>query len=80
MHDIVIRGGTILDGTGAPGLTGDVAIEGETIVAVGGTPGRQSASSRRTASWSRRAGSMSTLITTARRPGTRYWPPPPGTA
>jgi hypothetical protein len=26
MHDIVIRGGTILDGTGAAAFTGDVAI------------------------------------------------------
>ena len=39
MHDIVIRGGTILDGTGAPAVTGDVAIEGGKIVAVGGTAG-----------------------------------------
>ena len=39
MHDIVIRGGTILDGTGAPAVTGDVAIEGDRIVAVGGTAG-----------------------------------------
>ena len=39
MHDIVIRGGTILDGTGAPAITGDVAIEGGKIVAVGGTAG-----------------------------------------
>ena len=26
MHDIVIRGGTIIDGTGLPAFTGDVAI------------------------------------------------------
>jgi N-acyl-D-amino-acid deacylase len=39
MHDIVIRGGTILDGTGAPAVTGDVAIDGDRIVAVGGTAG-----------------------------------------
>jgi len=39
MHDIVIRGGTILDGTGAPAITGDVAVDGETIVAVGGKAG-----------------------------------------
>jgi N-acyl-D-amino-acid deacylase len=39
MHDIVIRGGTILDGTGAPAVTGDVAIEGDRIVAVGGKTG-----------------------------------------
>jgi N-acyl-D-aspartate/D-glutamate deacylase len=39
MHDIVIRGGSILDGTGAPAVTGDVAVEGDKIVAVGGKVG-----------------------------------------
>ena len=39
MHDIVIRGGTIIDGTGAAEFTGDVAIDGERIVAVGGKAG-----------------------------------------
>jgi N-acyl-D-amino-acid deacylase len=29
MHDIVIRGGTIIDGTGEPAFTGDVAIAGD---------------------------------------------------
>jgi N-acyl-D-aspartate/D-glutamate deacylase len=28
MHDIVIRGGTILDGIGADAFTGDIAIDG----------------------------------------------------
>jgi N-acyl-D-aspartate/D-glutamate deacylase len=39
MHDIVIRGGTIVDGTGKPAFSGDVAIAGERIVAVGGKQG-----------------------------------------
>ncbi len=39
MHDIVIRGGTIVDGTGAPAFQGDVAIEGDKIVQVGGKAG-----------------------------------------
>ena len=39
MHDTVIRGGTIVDGTGAPSFTGDIAIEGERIVEVGGKIG-----------------------------------------
>jgi N-acyl-D-aspartate/D-glutamate deacylase len=39
MHDIVIRGGTIIDGTGVAPFTGDVAIEGQRIVEVGGRHG-----------------------------------------
>ena len=35
MHDIVIRGGSIYDGTGEKAYAGDVAIEGEMIVQVG---------------------------------------------
>ena len=34
-YDLVIRGGTVFDGTGAPGVLADVAIRGERIVAVG---------------------------------------------
>src|SRR5204863_159635 len=34
MHDIVIRGGTIIDGTGKAAFTGDVAIAGGKISAV----------------------------------------------
>jgi N-acyl-D-aspartate/D-glutamate deacylase len=39
MHDIVIRGGTIIDGSGKPAFTGDVAIAGGRIAAVGGKQG-----------------------------------------
>lgn len=35
MHDIVIRGGTVVDGSGAPARTADVAIDGDRIAAVG---------------------------------------------
>jgi N-acyl-D-amino-acid deacylase len=35
MHDLVIRGGTIVDGSGKPSFTGDVAIDGGLITAVG---------------------------------------------
>src|SRR6185437_14784270 len=39
MHDIVIRGGTIIDGSGKAGFAGDVAIDGDRITAVGGKQG-----------------------------------------
>src|SRR5262245_60376854 len=35
MHDLVIRGGTLIDGSGLPRRSGDIAIDGGTIVAVG---------------------------------------------
>ena len=35
MHDLIIKGGTIVDGTGAAPFQGDIAIRGERIVAVG---------------------------------------------
>ena len=39
MHDLVIRGGEIVDGSGAPGRSGDVAIDGEHLTQVGGIAG-----------------------------------------
>ncbi len=39
MHDLIIRGGTIVDGTGGEPFVGDVAIDGERIVAVGEVSG-----------------------------------------
>ena len=43
MNDIVIRGGTIIDGSGAPSFCGDVAICDGRLVQIGGKagPGRQ---------------------------------------
>jgi N-acyl-D-aspartate/D-glutamate deacylase len=48
MHDLVIRGGALVDGTGAPARDGDVAVDGERITAVGGTagPGRREVDAR----------------------------------
>ena len=34
-HDFVIRGGTVIDGTGAPARQADVAIAGDRIAAIG---------------------------------------------
>jgi N-acyl-D-amino-acid deacylase len=43
MHDMVIRGGTIVDGTGAARFTGDIAIDNGLIAQVGkvSAPGRE---------------------------------------
>jgi N-acyl-D-aspartate/D-glutamate deacylase len=38
-HDLVIRGGTVVDGTGASPRTADIAVDGEVIVAVGEADG-----------------------------------------
>jgi N-acyl-D-aspartate/D-glutamate deacylase len=40
MHDLVIRGAKVVDGTGAPAFTGDIAIEDDLITEVGGTAGK----------------------------------------
>ena len=38
-HDLVIRGGTVVDGTGAPARTADVAVTGGVITDVGRVDG-----------------------------------------
>lgn len=38
-HDLVIRGGTIYDGTGAPPITGDIAVDGDTVTTIGEVSG-----------------------------------------
>lgn len=40
MRDLVIRGGTIVDGTGAAAYVGDIAIDGDRIVEVGVVEGK----------------------------------------
>lgn len=39
MHDLVLRGGTVHDGLGSPGVAADVAIASGRVVAVGTDPG-----------------------------------------
>ena len=48
VHDLVIRGGTIVDGSGAPRRVGDVAIDGDRIASADGTagPGRREIDAR----------------------------------
>ncbi|MFQ5793086.1 MAG: D-aminoacylase, partial [Acidobacteriota bacterium] len=38
-YDFVIRGGTLIDGTGSPGVDGDLAIRGDRIAALGEVEG-----------------------------------------
>lgn len=38
-YDVVIRGGTVYDGTGAPPFAADVAINGDRVAAIGNFPG-----------------------------------------
>ena len=39
-YDVVVRGGTVYDGSGAPGVAADVALRGDRIAAVGALPDR----------------------------------------
>ncbi|MGE0731741.1 MAG: amidohydrolase family protein [Acidimicrobiia bacterium] len=48
MHDLVIRNGTVIDGTGAATRRADVAIEGDRIVAVADAGGDPIGAARRT--------------------------------
>ncbi len=45
MHDLIIEGGTVVDGTGAPAYTGDVVIDADRITAI--TRTRSTARARR---------------------------------
>ncbi len=40
MHDLVIRGGTVIDGSGTERFLGDLAVDGDRVVAVGDVAGR----------------------------------------
>jgi N-acyl-D-amino-acid deacylase len=39
MHDLIVRGGTVVDGTGAPLVPADVAVDGGRITEVGRVDG-----------------------------------------
>ncbi|MBV9577704.1 MAG: D-aminoacylase [Chloroflexi bacterium] len=43
MADLLIRGGTLVDGSGSPGVQADVAIRGDRVVAVGADAARDAA-------------------------------------
>jgi len=46
MHDLVILGGTLIDGSGAPRATDDVAIDAGRITQAGGKAGRNASAGR----------------------------------
>ncbi len=47
MHDLLIRNGTVVDGSGAPAFVGDIAVDAGTITAVRGGAGNGGAGARR---------------------------------
>ena len=65
-HSLVIRGGTVVDGSGGEPFEADVAIDDGRIIAVGPTSARAPRRSTRAASSSRRASSTCTRTTTRR--------------
>ncbi len=58
--DLVIRGGTIVDGSGNPSFTGDVIIEGDRIAAIGkhSGPAAEEIDARGKDSWSEFTGKV----------------------
>ena len=80
MHDIVIHGGTIIDGTGKAAFSGDVAIADGRITAVGGKQGPARREIDANGLMVTPAGSTCIRITTARRCGIRCWRPRAGMA
>ena len=55
-YDIIIRGGTLYDGSGQPGRQADLAINGDRIAAIGDLSGSQGQTGGRRRGTSRRPG------------------------
>ena len=70
-YDLIIKHGTIVDGTGAPRYEADLAIADGKIAAIGQVSGRRARSSTRLAWSSRPASSIRIVITTPRSAGIR---------
>ena len=66
MHDLIIRGGTLVDGTGAPARIADVAIDNGIVTEVGSVTGTAKREIDATGLVVTPAGSTSTPITTVR--------------
>ena len=60
-YDMIIRGGTIYDGSGQPPVVGDVAIKDDRIVAVGKVDGTGRKAKYRRAAWRSRPGFINML-------------------
>ena len=67
-HDLVIRNGSVVDGTGAEPVTADVAIDGDRITAVGDVDGRGTPRARR-----RRPARHARASSTSTPTSTRSW-------
>ena len=78
--DLIIRNGTIVDGTGAPRFAGDVAVKDGLIAQVGKVEGDASSEINAGGHVIAQAGSIFTPTTRARPLGTRKWPLHRGTA
>ena len=71
-YDLKITGGTIVDGTGKPGLAGDLGIADGKIVALGNAAGHAAKTIDAIGTVVRRASSTSTRTTTRRSCGTAW--------
>ncbi len=79
-YDLVVRGGTIVDGTGGAPFIADVAIRGGLIAPIGAIAGSGAEEIDAAGRIVTPASSMSTSIMTARSPGRTGSSPHPITA